>query len=87
MSNPSYPDGIGEPISDRSITAILVEADDYFATKEMIKALKADLGVAKDALDLIMKNLGVPQPGYPAPVAHAYELAKEALEFIKEKSS
>lgn len=31
-------------------------------------------------LQSVMDNLGVPQPGYPAPVAHAYEIARAALE-------
>lgn len=31
------------------------------------------------ALDCIMHELGVPQPGYPAPVANAYEIAADAL--------
>lgn len=30
------------------------------------------------ALDAIMHELGVPGPGYPAPVANAYQIAKDA---------
>lgn len=33
----------------------------------------------RHALDRIMHELGVPQPGYPAPVANAYEIASDAL--------
>ena len=31
------------------------------------------------ALDRIMHELGVPQPGYAAPVANAYHVARHAL--------
>jgi len=37
------------------------------------------LALAKEALEQVTKNLGVPQSGYPAPVAYAYEIAKSAL--------
>jgi hypothetical protein len=33
----------------------------------------------RKALDAIIHELGVPQPGYPQPVANAYEIAMEAL--------
>ena len=32
-----------------------------------------------EALRRIMNELGVPQPGYPQPVANAYEIAEEAI--------
>lgn len=44
---------------------------------------KAKLARAREALRDVMNNLGVPQPGYPAPVAVAYEIAREALEEIE----
>jgi len=31
------------------------------------------------ALDRIVHELGIPHPGYPAPVANAYEIARDAL--------
>jgi hypothetical protein len=33
----------------------------------------------REALDKIIHELGVPQPGYPQPVAKAYEIAMKAL--------
>ena len=33
----------------------------------------------EEALQGVVDNLGVPQPGYPAPVAMAYEIANAAL--------
>ena len=35
-----------------------------------------------EALDEIMHELGVPQLGYPMPVANAYEVAKRTLEEV-----
>lgn len=34
------------------------------------------------ALDLIMYELGVPQPDTPMPVANAYKIAKDTLEGV-----
>jgi len=34
----------------------------------------------RKALDDIMHELGVPQPGYPSPVVNAYEIARVALD-------
>lgn len=34
----------------------------------------------REALEKIMSNLGVPEPSYPFPVAHAYDIAKQALQ-------
>ncbi len=34
----------------------------------------------RQALQNVCDNIGVPQPGYPAPIAYAYECAKKALE-------
>lgn len=33
----------------------------------------------RDAFRAIMAEIGVPGPGYPAPVANAYDIAKKAL--------
>ena len=33
----------------------------------------------REALTTVRDNIGVPQPGYPASVAHAYEVACAAL--------
>lgn len=34
----------------------------------------------REALTRVMQELGVPQPGYPMPVANAYEVAQAALD-------
>ena len=39
----------------------------------------AEIERLRAALDKIMHELGVPQPGYLAPVANAYYIAEEAL--------
>lgn len=44
---------------------------------------KQKLAIAKEALEQVCNNIGVPQPGYPAPFKYAYDYAKEALEKIK----
>lgn len=49
------------------------------------KDLERRLAVAVEALKAVQRELGVPQPGYPAPVAHAYEIAKFGVEQIGEK--
>lgn len=38
------------------------------------------LGDYRHALDAIAHELGVPQPGYPTPIANAYKIATGALE-------
>jgi hypothetical protein len=42
--------------------------------------LIVELEKAWSALEFIRDELGVPQPGYPAPVANAAERARKALE-------
>ena len=42
-------------------------------------ALVAQVAQMREALEAIMHNLGVPQPGYPVPIAHAYNIAKAAI--------
>lgn len=44
-----------------------------------VRRLEKQQEKQEKALQSIMDNLGVPQPGYPAPVAEAYEIAKAAL--------
>lgn len=34
----------------------------------------------RQALDDIMRELGVPQPGYPTPVSNAYKIAQDSLD-------
>jgi len=41
--------------------------------------LEARCQRCREALERIRDELGVPQPGYPAPVANAAEIAREAL--------
>lgn len=48
-----------------------------------LKSAKEREAALVEALERIMDNLGVPQPDYPYPVAHAYDLAKEALANFK----
>lgn len=43
------------------------------------------LEIAVKSLIKIGKELGVPQPGYPAPVANAADLVNEALERIEKE--
>ena len=47
--------------------------------KECDKDLIAAAPEMLEALVAIMHNLGVPQPGYPAPVSHAYNIAKATI--------
>src|SRR3990167_2900274 len=46
---------------------------------EYLLGLEKQVWQLRDALDKIVHELGVPQPGYPAPVANAAEIAKDAL--------
>lgn len=66
----------------------LTEPQDM-GTQEFLEKRIADLerrlAVAVEALKAVQRELGVPQPGYPAPVAHAYEIAKFGVEQIGEK--
>lgn len=41
--------------------------------------LGSEIDVLRQALYEITCELGVPQPGYPQPVANAYEIAMKAL--------
>ena len=41
--------------------------------------LQLQLAQAREAIREAMNNLGVPQPGYPAPVAEAYWILDAAL--------
>jgi len=50
-----------------------------------IKTQGEEIGRLKYALKGVIHNLGVPQPGYPAPVAEAYEIAKNALEVTNDR--
>lgn len=51
---------------------------DHF--KDQIRKLTEENARLREALEKIKNELGVPQPGYPQPVANAYEIAKAALE-------
>lgn len=44
-----------------------------------IQKLEAGSAVMRQALEDARNNIGVPQPGYPAPFAHAYDLITKAL--------
>lgn len=46
--------------------------------KERIQYLEKENKRLVEALQSIKNELGVPQPGYPAPVANAYEIADNA---------
>jgi hypothetical protein len=54
--------------------------------KELIKVTEQRDRLA-DALRSIKNELGVPQPEYPAPVAHAVKIADEALNQLKPRQS
>jgi hypothetical protein len=47
-------------------------------------SLESKLKAAREALDGIMHEIGIPQPGYPAPIANAYQIAKQALAAMEE---
>jgi hypothetical protein len=42
--------------------------------------LTSEVRRLRDAITDMRNNLGIPQPGYPAPVAVAYKIGSEALE-------
>jgi hypothetical protein len=50
------------------------------SARDNICWLITELEKAWSALEFIRNELGVPQPGYPAPVANAAERARKALE-------
>jgi len=50
---------------------------------DYIGELLTKLVIAEMALIAIKNNLGIPQPGYPAPVTVAYEIAEKALKAIE----
>ena len=37
----------------------------------------------REALESILNEIGIPQPGYPAPVSNAYDIACKALNRLK----
>jgi hypothetical protein len=48
-----------------------------------VKRLRLCFDVLRDAAALARDNLGVPQPGYPAPVAVAAKVLQAALDRIE----
>jgi len=46
--------------------------------------LESQLALAREGLEKIMANIGVPQRGYPSPIAHAYEIAQQTLAKLSE---
>lgn len=44
-----------------------------------VAALEAQVARCQEAAERITKELGIPQPGYPAPVSNAYQIATEIL--------
>jgi len=56
----------------------------YKEVSECDEKSKAQVKMLVEALEAIRNELGIPQPGYPQPVANAADIAKEALIKIKE---
>jgi hypothetical protein len=62
-------------------------AADAFWCREMggnARSLERRLHLAVEGLNRAANELGVPQPGYPAPVANAAEILRTVLRQIKE---
>ena len=57
----------------------LAEQDTAVADGLCPLCLQLQLAQAREAIREAMNNLGVPQPGYPAPVAEAYRILDAAL--------
>jgi hypothetical protein len=53
---------------------------DHSGTYVLASEANERIKVLEDALMRITYELGVPQPGYPQPVANAYDIAQAALE-------
>jgi len=51
---------------------------------EKANKLESQLALAREGLEKIMANIGVPQRGYPSPIAHAYEIAQQTLAKLSE---
>ena len=61
-------------------TVVSFVASSRGARQDLANArLIASAPMMLSALKAICNELGVPQPGYPQPVANAYEIAKEAI--------
>lgn len=54
------------------MTQLYVKQEDYLE-------VLSELVILKDTMRKAMNELGVPQPGYIAPVANAYNILNEAL--------
>lgn len=47
--------------------------------RDVIREFQDDYHRLRGALEQVISNIGVPQPGYPAPIAEAYRIALAAL--------
>ena len=61
--------------------------DGYWSLGPFATPFDAENARLRGALQSIMNELGVPQPGYPQPVANAYEIARAALRAFREDAS
>lgn len=53
-----------------------------WAHEQVEKSLQSRLAKARDAMRNAMNEIGVPQPGYPAPVGNAYDILSRCLDEI-----
>lgn len=64
-------------------------ADNHFAPFPVAKKRARLIAAAPElvaALEAIQNELGVPQPGYPQPVANAYQIAADVLARVRGES-
>lgn len=66
----------------RKVTQTLRENIDCLKTHDLpqeVTALREQRDKLKDTIRRALRELGVPQPGYPAPVANAVEILNDVL--------
>lgn len=82
-------------MSDYNLRVEMSSVNQWFCS-DFIKTLAKDMyieiirrreenRVMREAIQNALNNLGVPQPDYPAPVAHAHQILTEALSKLEKK--
>ena len=71
-----------DKVDQKAINQLMQSSPEYRqrALCENCESLEERIKVLEDALMRITYELGVPQPGYPQPVANAYDIAQASLE-------
>jgi hypothetical protein len=66
--------------TDETVKQRITKENEYWSAsyEDVCSAVDREMKYRK-ALEKIIHELGVPQPGYPVPVANAYAIAIEAL--------